>query len=163
MTNIEKKGYQPVVVRIYNKDRQQVLEDEVLCACDIKTNKIVDMGRGARKYTEDNGIAVENPMKWGAVADFLVFSKIMQLYVKKLNLRTIRKPSFVVCVPAKLTAVETTAFIDAFANFGMRFIGSGLFEASFQQVILEKRIEEKKQPDFYIEFVSDYYESEYFG
>ena len=84
MTNIEKKGYQPVVMRIYNKERQLVLEDEVLCAYDTQTNKIQAMGREARRFTEDNQIAVVNPLKWGVVADYTVFQKVMKLQVQKV-------------------------------------------------------------------------------
>ena len=84
MTNIEKKGYQPVIMRIYNKDRQLVLEDEVLCAYDTQTNKIEAIGREARKFTEDNQIAVVNPLKWGVVADYTIFEKVIKLQLQKV-------------------------------------------------------------------------------
>lgn len=164
MTNIEKKGYQPIGVRIYNKDRQQVLEDEVLLAFNTKTSKIVATGREARKYIDDNEVVVENPMKWGVVADLIIFIKVMEAYIKKVTKpMAIRKPRVVLCVPARLTRVEMTNFVDSFGQLNRSCIITTLYEYTFQQVVSEKQIETKKQPDFYIEFVSDYYASEYFG
>lgn len=162
MTNMEKKGYQPVVMRIYNKERQLVLEDEVLCAYDTQTNKIQAMGREARKFTEDNQIAVVNPLKWGVVADYTVFQKVMKLQVKKVMKGAIRKKRLVFCVPAKLSQVESTAFKDAFLDSTM-FREVYLMEKSYEEMLQEPLPEEIKEPGLYIELVSDYYASEYFN
>ncbi|MBR4085564.1 MAG: rod shape-determining protein, partial [Lachnospiraceae bacterium] len=114
MTNIGKKGYQPVVLRIYNKDRLLVLEDEVLCAYDIRTNQIKAIGREARKFTEDNQIAVVNPLKWGIVADYTIFEKVIKLQLQKVMKGKLLKTRLAFCVPAKLSEVERKAYEDAF-------------------------------------------------
>ncbi len=162
MTNIEKKGYQPVVMRIYNKDRQLVLEDEVLCAYDTRTNKIEAMGREARKFTEDNQIAVVNPMKWGVVADFTIFEKVIKLQLQKIMKRMALKTRLVFCVPAKLSEVESKAFEDAF-YMSTFFKDVYIFAKSYEEMIQEPLPEGMKEPGIYVEFVSDYYASEYFN
>ncbi len=162
MTNIEKKGYQPVVMRIYNKERQLVLEDEVLCAYDTQTNKIQAMGREARKFTEDNQIAVVNPLKWGIVADYTVFQKVMKLQVQKVMKGTIRKKRLAFCVPARLSEVERKAFEDAFYS-SMLFREVYILAKTFEEMIQEPLSEGVKEPGLYVELVSDYYASEYFG
>lgn len=161
MTNIEKKGYHPVILRIYNKEKQLILEDEVLCAYDSQTNKIQAMGKEAREYIDDNQIVVVNPLKWGAVADFTIFQKLMKLTMKKVMKGMLRKPRLVLCIPAKLTQVETIAFKDALMESQMREVY--LFEKTFKEVFQEKNTIEGIQPELYAEFVSDYYACEYYG
>lgn len=80
MTNIEKKGYQPVLMRIYNKDKQLVMEDEVLYAYDTLSSKILALGREARDLVDDNQVAVVNPLKWGVVGDFNDFQKFLDMF-----------------------------------------------------------------------------------
>lgn len=162
MTNIEKKGYQPIVMRIYNKDRQLVLEDELLCAYDTKTNKIQAIGKEARKFTEDNQIAVVNPLKWGVVADFTIFEKLVKLNVKKVLGKKLLKTRLAFCVSAKLSEVESKAFEDAF-YMSTFFKDVYIFAKSFEEMIQEPLPEGMKQPGLYVELVSDYYASEYFG
>ena len=162
MTNIEKKGYHPVVMQVYNKDRQLVLEDEVLCAYDTKTNKIQAIGREARKFTEDNQIAVVNPLKWGVVADYTVFQKSMRLQLQKVMKRMVLKERLVFCVPAKLSQVESIAFKDAFLDLTL-FRDVYMIEKSFEEMIQESLTEGMKEPGLYVELVSEYYASEYFN
>ena len=162
MTNIEKKGYQPVIMRIYNKDRQLVLEDEVLCAYDTKTDRIEAIGREARKFTEDNQIAVVNPLKWGVVADYTIFEKVMKLQIQKVRKGKLLKARLAFCVPARLSEVEGKAFADAFYMSTM-FKDVYIFAKSFEEMIQEPLPEGVKEPGLYVELVSDYYASEYFG
>lgn len=162
MTNIEKKGYQPVVMRIYNKDRQLVLEDDVLCAYDTRTSKIEAMGREARKFTEDNQIAVVNPLKWGVVADYTIFQKVIKFQLQKVMKGKLLKTRLAFCVPARLSEVERKAYEDAFLDSTM-FREVYMIEKSFEEMIQEPLPEEIKEPGLYVELVSDYYASEYFG
>lgn len=161
MTNIEKKGYRPVVMRIYNKERQLVLEDEVLCAYDTHTNKIQAIGREARKYTEDNQIAVVNPLKWGVVADYTIFEKVIKLQLQKVMKRIMLKTRLALCVPAKLSQVESVAFRDAFYDSTM-FKEIYMLEKAFDEIKQESLTEGMKEPGIYVELVSEYYASEYF-
>lgn len=162
MTNIEKKGYQPVVMRIYNKEKQPVLEDEVLCAYDTQTKRIQAMGREARKFTEDNQIAVVNPLKWGVVADYTVFEKVIKLQLQKVMKGKLLKTRLAFCVPAKLSEVERKAYEDAF-YMSTFFKDVYIFAKSFEEMIQEPLPEKIKEPGLYVELVSDYYASEYFG
>ncbi len=162
MTNIEKKGYQPVIMRIYNKDRQLVLEDEVLCAYDTKTNKIQAIGREARKFTEDNQIAVVNPLKWGVVADYTVFQKVMKLQLQKVMKGKLLKTRLAFCISAKLSEVESKAFEDAF-YMSTYFREVYILAKSYEELLQEPLAEGMKEPGLYIELVSDYYAGEYFA
>ena len=162
MTNIEKKGYQPVVMRIYDKDKQLVLEDEVLCAYHTRTDKIEAIGREARKFTKDNQIAVVNPLKWGIVADYTIFEKIMKLQLQKVMKGMFRKKRLAFCVPARLSEVESKAFEDAFYMSTM-FREVCIFAKSFEEMVQETLPEGMKEPGLYMELVSEYYASEYFN
>ncbi len=162
MTNIEKKGYQPVVMRIYNKERQLVLEDEVLCAYDTQTNKIQAMGRDARKFTEDNQIVVVNPLKWGVVADYTVFEKVIKLQLQKVMKGKLLKTRLAFCVPAKLSEVERKAYEDAF-YMSTFFKDVYIFAKSYEEMLREPLPGGIKELGLYVELVSDYYASEYFG
>lgn len=82
MTNIDKIGYNIVEVRIYGKDKSLLKQEPVLCAYEIQSCKIVGLGKMALEYVENESIAVINPLKWGSVGDFVIFSKIMQNYIK---------------------------------------------------------------------------------
>lgn len=162
MTNIEKKGYHPVVMRVYNKDRQLLLEDEVLCAYHTRTDKIEAIGKDARKFTEDNQIAVVNPLKWGVVADYTIFEKIMKIQLQKVMKRMVRKKRLACCVPARLSEVEGKAFGDAFYMSTM-FREVCIFAKSFEEMVQEPLPEGMKEPEIYVELVSEYYASEYFN
>ena len=162
MTNIEKKGYHPVVMRIYDKDRQLLLEDEVLCAYDTRTNKIQAIGKEACKFTEDNQIAVVNPLKWGVVADYTIFEKVLKIQLKKVINGRVRKKRLAFCVPARLSEVEGKAFEDAF-YMSTFFRDVYIFSESFEKMIQEPLPEGMKEPEIYVELVSEYYASEYFN
>lgn len=164
MTNIEKKGYQPVLMRIYNKDKQLVMEDEVLYAYHTLSMKIMELGREARKLIDDNQVAVVNPLKWGAVGDFNGFQKYVKLCLSKVTGRVWRKQRLALCVPAYLTEVEKKAFEDAFMMADVREMT--LVEKSFGETDWKKisEVSEGRKPyDIYVELVSDYYSCEYFS
>lgn len=164
MTNIEKKGYQPVLMRIYNKDKQLVMEDEVLYAYDTLSGKIMELGREARKLIDDNQIAVVNPLKWGVIGDFDGFQKTVKLWINKAIKRKLFKQRLALCVPARLTQVEKKAFEDAFMMADMKEMA--LVEKSFGETDWEKILEVsegRKSYDIYVELVSNYYSCEYFS
>ena len=160
MTNIEKKGYQPVLMRIYNKDKQLVMEDEVLYAYDTLSSKILALGREARDLVDDNQVAVVNPLKWGVVGDFTGFQKFVKLYLSKVTGRVWRKQRLALCVPARLTEVEKKAFMDAFLMADVREMS--LSEKSFEETDWKRLAEYTKSYDIYVELVSNYYSCEYF-
>ena len=160
MTNIEKKGYQPVLMRIYNKDKQLVMEDEVLYAYDTLSSKILALGREARDLVDDNQVAVINPLKWGAVGDFNGFQKYVKICLSRVRGRVWRKQRLALCVPARLTEVEKKAFMDAFMMADVKEMT--LSEKSFEETDWKRLAEYTKSYDIYVELVSDYYSCEYF-
>ena len=160
MTNIEKQGYRPTTIRIYTKDKQLFLEDQVLCAYEMQSKKILAIGQEALTYVQDDRVAVVNPLKWGVVADYMVFNKVITQYIKKLPTTFCLKPVVALCVPAKLTEVERKVFWESVETVVRK--PYYLIEKSFEQLLADGLEADLKGVNYYIEFVSEYYASEYF-
>lgn len=161
MTNIEKTGYKPVQIKIYGKDKKLLIEDLVLCAYEIQSNKIIAFGNDALEYVNNDNMAVVNPLKWGAVGDFVIFSAIMRNYMKKLSSSVFSKPNLAICVPAPLTEVESKAFMESTLVLSKK--PSYIIHKTFEDTIMENNAQISKDINYYIEFVSEYYKSEYYN
>lgn len=159
MTNIDKLGYKPVELRIYGKDKELLKQEPILCAYEIKNNKILGIGKAALEYVEDADVEVINPLKWGAVGDFLVFSKTMENFLKEIPKSFFRKPSIAMLVPAVLTEVEKIAFTNSITSSYRKIY---IINKSFSQFQTEGDKNIVGDLDIYLEFVSEYYESEYY-
>ena len=167
MTNIDKKGYQPITIRCYSKDRQLLFENLVLCAYDIRTQKIVAFGKDSLSFQNDNYIYVCNPMKWGAVADYSIFQKVLHNYMKEFSTSFFRKAVIGLCVPANLTEVQKKAFEDAVISSKVTSTEMFLFEMPFSKIcndidVSNDKLGIGKKVTYYIELVSDYYSLEYY-
>ena len=160
MTNIDKTGYKTVEIRVYGKDKEPLKQELVLCAYEIQTGKILGLGKAALEYVENENVAVINPLKWGAVGDFVIFSKIMENYIKEVRKSLFRKPRLAICVPAILTDVQKMAFIDSVASLSRNTVC--VIDKSFSQLQVDGSKELENDVDIYLEFISDYYESEYY-
>lgn len=110
---------------------------------------------------QDDRVAVVNPLKWGVVADYLVFQKVMAFYIKKLPTALCLKPIVALCVPAKLTEVERKVFWESMETVVRK--PYYLIEKSFEQLLAEGMEANLKGVNYYIEFGSEYYASEYFA
>ena len=162
MTNIGKKGYAPIAIRIYSREKELLLEDEVLCAWDTRTSKIIAVGKAALQYTEDAYIMVACPTKFGVVAEFDLFRKVMLAFINKLKPKAYLKPKMAVCVPANLTEVEQKAFMEIFEPY-VRKPFCFYYTKAYAQFTEKELEQEAKKMDYYVEFESEYYDSEYFG
>lgn len=162
MTNVGKKGYAPIAIRIYSREKELLLEDEVLCAWDTRTSKIIAVGKEALQYTEDAYIMVACPTKFGVVAEFDLFRKVMLVFINKLKTRAYLKPKMAVCVPANLTEVEQKAFMESFEPY-VRKPFCFYYTKAYAQFTEKELEQEAKKMDYYVEFESEYYDSEYFG
>lgn len=161
MTNIEKNGYKPVQIKIYGKDKGLIMEDLVLCAYEIQSTKIIAFGNEALGYVNNDNVAVVNPLKWGAVGDFVIFSAIMKNYIKKLSSSVFSKPNLAICIPATLTEVESKAFMESVLVMSKK--PSYIIHKNFEQIKIENDTQISKDVSYYIEFVSEYYKSEYYN
>ena len=72
------------------------------------------------------------------------------------------KTRLALCVPAKLSAVESKVFGDAFYTSAF-FKDVYVFAKSYEELLQEPLQEGIKEPGLYVELVSDYYASEYFN
>ena len=138
-----------------------LFEDEVLCAYEIGTSKIVTIGKESLQYVEDDNICVCNPLKWGAVADYIVFTQIIKYFTKKIQKSFIKIGNVAFCIPVKnLTAVELTAFTEAFQTSVKPEIW--VIKKSLQELCENDTDQILKKASYFVEFESDYYFSEYY-
>lgn len=156
MSNLEKKGYTPVQMVFYKPNQETVYEVETICAYNKDTKEVVEIGQDAVRQENNRDIIVENPMKWGVIGSYTIFAKLIQLCMKKIPKKLFKKLKIALCIPANLSEVEAIAFKDAFAENAKAEVVD-IIQASFVEVI-----ENNQSYDLYVEFVSDYYASEYF-
>ena len=82
-------------------------------------------------------------------------------YKKKLPVKFAKKPKVALCIPARLTEVEKKAFSEAFIQCtGKPF---WLIEKSFEEMSEGESDIQMKGINYYVEFVSEYYNTEYFN
>lgn len=156
MSNLEKKGYTPVQLVFYKPNQETVFEVETICAYNKDTKQVVEIGTNASKQESNRDIIVENPMKWGVIGSYTIFSTLIQICMKKVPKKPFKKLKMALCIPANLSEVEAVAFKDAFME-GAKADVVDIIQASFVDMI-----ENNQSYDVYVDFVSEYYASEYF-
>lgn len=161
MTNIEKIGYEPVIIRFYSKEKNLLFEEKILCAYELQTNKIVSIGNDALSYTDNTEIYVCNPLKFGAVADYIVFNQIMKSFFEKLPRKFTKHSKVAFCIPVlNFTEVELKAFTEAFKTVVKPDFW--VVKKSFLELCEENSDEIMDNAKYFVEFVSGYYLSEYY-
>lgn len=156
MSNLEKKGYTPIQMVFYKQNQETVFEVETICAYNKDTRQVAEIGTDALKQETNRDMIVENPMKWGVVGNFTVFSQFVQLCIKKVPKKPFKKLKLALCIPAKLSEVEATALSEAFEQAGKTEVVD-ILQSPFVEAI-----ESNQSYDIYVDFVSEYYNSEYF-
>lgn len=156
MSNLEKKGYAPVHLVFYKSNQETVFEAETICAYNKDTKQVAEIGTDALKQETNRDMIVENPMKWGVVGNFTVFSQFVQLCIKKVPKKPFKKLKLALCIPAKLSEVEAKALSEAFEQTA-KTEAVDILQSSFTETI-----ENNQSYDIYVDFISEYYKSEYF-
>lgn len=156
MSNLGKKGYAPVNLVFYKANQEIIYEVQTICAYHKDTKEVVQIGEDAINQENNRDIIVENPLKWGVIGNYTIFSKMAAICMKKAPKKLFKKLKLALCIPANLSEVEAMAFKDAFAE-AEKVEVVDIIQASFSEMI-----ENNQSYDIYVDFVSDYYKSEYF-
>lgn len=134
-----RKGYEPVTIKIHISNKGIVLEEISLIAIEKNTNKIIAIGEETRKIEESGNqeILMACPLKWGIIADYTASVKMFEYLLQKAighKLSFYRKPKIVICIPKDTTEVERKAFTDVFYQMKTREVY--LSKLSFEETIL---------------------------
>jgi len=110
---------------LYAPRKGIVLNEPSVVAIDIRTNKVLAVGKEAREFlgrTPENIKAIR-PLKDGVIADFEVTRVMISYFIKKVikGLQLI-KPKMVISVPNGITQVEKRAVIESAQQAGAREI-----------------------------------------
>lgn len=92
-----------------------VLQEPSVVAYDSYTNKIVAVGKEAKKMlgrTPAN-LKARKPMKDGVIADFNATEKMIEYFINRAVGNSLFKPIFLICVPTQITQVQRRAVIQA--------------------------------------------------
>jgi rod shape-determining protein MreB len=108
---------------IYVKGKGIVLEEPSVVAIDKENNKVLAVGREAKKMvgrTPENIVAVR-PLKDGVIADFEITEKMLRYFIQRVH-RSVAfaRPRIVICVPSGITPVEKKAVVETTEQAGAR-------------------------------------------
>ena len=108
---------------IYVKGKGIVLEEPSIVAIDKETNKVLAVGREAKKMvgrTPENIVAVR-PLKDGVIADFEITEKMLRYFIQRVHRNVaFARPRIVICVPSGITPVEKKAVVETTEQAGAR-------------------------------------------
>lgn len=108
---------------IYVKGKGVVLDEPSIVAIDKNTNKILAVGREAKRMvgrTPGNIVAIR-PLKDGVIADFETTEKMLRYFIQRVHRNVaFARPRIVICVPSGITAVERKAVVEASEQAGAR-------------------------------------------
>jgi rod shape-determining protein MreB len=108
---------------IYVKGKGIVLEEPSIVAIDKESNKVLAVGREAKKMvgrTPENIIAVR-PLKDGVIADFEITEKMLRYFIQRVHKNVaFARPRIVICVPSGITPVEKKAVVETTEQAGAR-------------------------------------------
>lgn len=121
----ERKGYEPVAIKIYLRDKSIIINEVSLLAYDKRTNKVLAVGEEVSKLLQNTSedILVVCPLKYGIIADFnLSVVMFQKLIYNAIGKKSFRRPKIAVCVPIELTQVEEKAFTETFFRMGRKVL-----------------------------------------
>ncbi len=102
-----------------------VLNEPSVVAIDIRTNKVLAVGKEAREFLgrTPESIKAIRPLKDGVIADFEVTKVMISYFIKKvIKGFQLTKPKMVISVPNGITQVEKRAVIESAQQAGAREI-----------------------------------------
>lgn len=110
-------------VLVYVKGRGIVLNEPSVVAMDRDTNKVVAIGREAKRMLgrTPGNIVATRPLREGVIADYDVTEAMLKYFINKVSGRNLFfKPNIMVCIPADVTTVEKRAVLEAAVQAGAR-------------------------------------------
>ncbi len=112
---------------VFVKGQGVVLLEPSVVAINLKTDKVVAVGIGAKSMigrTPGNIVAIQ-PLKDGVIADFEVTEKMLSYFIHKARPRrrflpSLAGPRVAICVPSGVTGIELRAVKEAAESAGAR-------------------------------------------
>lgn len=107
---------------IYTQGKGIVLNEPSVVAVDTATEKVIAVGRRARRMVGRNpeSITVIYPIKNGVVSNFTLAEHMMRVFVQKVCKNSIVKPRAVVAIPGDITNVDRITISDVIVSSGVR-------------------------------------------
>lgn len=107
---------------IYVEGKGVVLNEPSVVAIDSETEKIIAVGRRARRMVGRNpdSITVVYPIKNGVVSNFTLAEHMIRTFVQKVCKNSMVKPRAVVAIPSEITNVDRITISDVIMSAGVR-------------------------------------------
>ena len=107
---------------IYDRQRGLLLKESSVVAVNKKTNKVVAVGDEANRMVgrTPEYIQVVKPLSDGVISNFEMTFRMIEYFIKKVNIGSFLKPRVIICVPSGITEVEANAVVRAASGAGAR-------------------------------------------
>ncbi len=105
---------------VYQQGRGIVLNEPSVIAVNTKTNQVLAIGHQAWEMIgrTPGYIVALRPLRSGAITDFDITEKMIELLLQKVGVGRFNKPRVVICVPSVITEVERRAVEEATKKAG---------------------------------------------
>jgi rod shape-determining protein MreB len=105
---------------VYAKGQGIVLNEPSVIALNSRTGDVLAMGHEAWQMIgrTPSYIVAVRPMRQGAITDFEITQRMIQLLLKRVGVSRFNRPKVVICVPSAITTVERRAVMEAARRAG---------------------------------------------
>jgi rod shape-determining protein MreB len=100
---------------VYAKGKGIVLNEPTVVAVDTRSREVLSIGEEAWQMIgrTPGYIVAVRPMRQGAITDFEVTERMLQLLLRRVGVGRLNRPRVLICVPSAITAVERRAVKEA--------------------------------------------------
>lgn len=108
---------------IYVKGEGVVVDEPSVVAIDVDNKRCLAVGTEAKDMLgrTPGKVRAVRPLKDGVIADFEVTEMMLNLFLKRLNLKGLfKRPTILICCPSNITSVERNAIRDAAYRAGAK-------------------------------------------
>src|SRR3974390_3838768 len=105
---------------VYAKGKGLVLNEPTVVALDSRSRAVLAIGADAWQMIgrTPGYIVAERPMRHGAITDFDITERMIQVLLHRVGVSRINRPKVLICVPSAITAVERRAVKEAARRAG---------------------------------------------
>ncbi len=105
---------------VWSKGRGIVLNEPTVIALNQRNGDVLAMGSEAYSMIgrTPGHIVAERPLRGGAITDFDVTARLLQLLLQRVGVSRFSKPKVLICVPSAITGVERRAVVEAALQAG---------------------------------------------
>ena len=105
---------------VWIRGRGIVLNEPTVIALNQRNGDVLAMGKEAYSMIgrTPGHIIAERPLRGGAITDFDMTAKLLQLLLQRVGVRRMQRTRVLICVPSAITEVERRAVIEAAQQAG---------------------------------------------